>query len=205
MKQRILIVEDEVPIAEHLRASLELVNYSAKVVHYGKDAVKEAIDFQPALVLMDIHLKGNQDGIAAAAEIRKNRCVPIIFLTAYTDKNTVERAVDTQPAKYLVKPFREDELLNAIKATIENAAVNHIFVQKRECIFEKINLADVRCVKSERGYRMYHCSNSTKHIEAGTLSDFTKKTYHPDFMRVNNSYIINKHVLYLFLPSYWSL
>src|SRR4051794_32514488 len=105
---RILIVEDEAVVAKDLQHRLRKLGYDVPVTAAtGESAITRAAELHPQLVLMDVRLKGQMDGIEAAAEIRKSADIPVIFLTAYADGNTVERAKITEPFGYILKPFEE--------------------------------------------------------------------------------------------------
>ncbi len=118
----ILIVEDEVIVARDIKMSVEALGYTvAGLAHTGADAVEMAIGAEPDLVLMDIMLKGDMDGTAAAELIRERMDVPIVFLTAYSDEETLGRAKLSGPLGYILKPFEEREL----RVTIEIALYRH--------------------------------------------------------------------------------
>ncbi len=107
----ILIVEDEAVIALDIRATLTHLGYAVPAaVASGRDAVATVAQVRPQLVLMDIHLRGEMDGVEAAREIRERFDVPVIYLTAYADPATLQRARVTEPFGYLLKPFEEREL-----------------------------------------------------------------------------------------------
>ncbi len=119
---RILIVEDEGIVAMDIQKNLEMLGYGdADVAHSGEEAVAKVEDFRPDLVLMDIRLGEGMDGVESALAIGETRDVPVVYLTAYTDENTLERAKMTQPFGYLVKPFAQKEL----QTTIEMALHKH--------------------------------------------------------------------------------
>ncbi len=119
---KILIVEDEGLTAMELQRKLKLAGYDVPTFAFsGKEAIKKAEEIKPDLVLMDIFLKGKIDGIDAADEIKKNMGVPIIYLTAHGDKNTQERAKNTGPFAYLLKPFDIDIL----RQNIDQALYEH--------------------------------------------------------------------------------
>lgn len=121
-KLRILVVEDEWITARDIKNSLEKLDYIVyEPVATGDDAIQKAIEFQPDLILMDIVLQGEMDGIEAADRIQTCCQVPIVFLTAYSDRETLQRANITQPFGYLVKPF-EDRVLDT---TIQIALSRH--------------------------------------------------------------------------------
>ncbi len=118
-KPKILIVEDERIIAEDIQATLRRLNYNpVKIVSTGKEAILATRELSPDLILMDIVLKGKTDGIAAAGKIRAFSDVPIIYLTAYGDEKTVNRAKRTSPSGFLVKPFTDRDLLSSIEMAL---------------------------------------------------------------------------------------
>ncbi len=118
-KNRLLIVEDESIIAMELEFRLMDVGYDiVDIIPSGERAIEAAQTLQPELILMDIHLEGEMDGIVAAEEIQQRMDIPIIFLTAHTDDNTLERAKTRTPYGYLVKPFQEKELDIAIQMAL---------------------------------------------------------------------------------------
>jgi signal transduction histidine kinase len=111
---RVLIAEDESIVAANLQLRLESLGYAVVgSVDSGEEAVRQAEALRPDLVLMDIRLTGTLDGVAAAAQIRAQLDIPIIYLTAYTDDQTLERAKPTEPYGYLIKPFDTRELHTA--------------------------------------------------------------------------------------------
>lgn len=117
---KILIVEDEVIVAEVIAAMLRQLGYQVTaVVSSGEAAIAKATDTQPDLVLMDIFLQGKIDGIAAAWEIGDRLDIPVIYLTAHSDPVTLQRAKKTAPFGYIVKPFTENNLQVAIELGLE--------------------------------------------------------------------------------------
>jgi signal transduction histidine kinase len=121
---RILVVEDEAIIAREIRHALEGFGYEVlAVIPRGEDAVAFALREHPDLVLMDIMLAGVMDGTAAAAAIREHLDIPIIFSTAYTDRETVERVKPTSPYGYLVKPFEHTHLRITVETALYRAAM----------------------------------------------------------------------------------
>ena len=118
VKKRILVVEDERIVSEDIKMTLWSLGYSVEdAVSSGEDAVKRAGEIKPDLVLMDIRLEGKLGGINAAQQIKKEFNIPVVYLTAYADENTLKNAKYTEPFGYLIKPFEDREL----HATIEMA------------------------------------------------------------------------------------
>lgn len=125
--ERILIVEDEKIIAIDLQRRLERFGYSVVgMASEGNEAVALALELEPDIILMDIMLAGDVDGVAAAKAINDVKDIPFIFLTAYTDEKTLERAKTVQPYGYILKPFKERELYT----TIDIALYKHVMARK---------------------------------------------------------------------------
>jgi CheY-like chemotaxis protein len=114
---QLLIVEDELILAWDLKARLTDLGYTVVgVVSTGADAVAAAAQHRPDLILMDIHLSGGMDGIAAALEIRKTHDISVIFLSAYADEETRQRAHSVKPVGFLSKLTEDEDLRMAIEA-----------------------------------------------------------------------------------------
>jgi PAS domain S-box-containing protein len=119
MPSRILIVEDEWITAEDLRDILTELGYTvAAVVSSGADALAQAEKNAPDLALMDIRIKGNMDGTETARALRERFNIPVVYLTAHADRNTLERAKVAEPLGYITKPFKESELHAAIEMAL---------------------------------------------------------------------------------------
>ena len=118
-RERVLVVEDEIIVAEELREDLERFGYDVPAVLSSGDEVVEAVArLRPDLLLMDIRIEGSVDGIEAAFQARAEFGVPVVYLTAYSDPDTLARAAATRPAAYLLKPFNERELAANIRMAI---------------------------------------------------------------------------------------
>ena len=126
-KTNVLIVEDEIVVAKNTETMLKVLDYSvAGICISGEEAIKVVTKKKPDLILMDIVLGGDIDGIQAAKEILKQAEVPIIFATSYSDEDTLKRAKETAPYGYIIKPFQKKELLVGIEIALER----HILEQK---------------------------------------------------------------------------
>jgi len=118
-RSKIIIVEDEIIIALDLKLRLENLGY--EVVHTsfnGKDAIKLTGEKNPDLVLMDIQLNGEMDGIDVAQQIRNLYNIPFIYLTGSHENTLLERAKQTDPVGFIGKPFDESEIQNLIEKAI---------------------------------------------------------------------------------------
>ena len=118
-QEKILIVDDEVVVAEDIRRQLRSLGYVVVgVVSSGTEAVDLAGEHRPDLILMDIKLKGQLDGIEAARTIQLRYGIPVIYLTAFSDEETLKRARHTLPLAYLIKPFVSSDLRAAIDLSL---------------------------------------------------------------------------------------
>lgn len=116
---RILVVEDEYILAINLRETLESLGYTViDITDSGEAAIAKAAELHPNLVLMDIRLRGDMDGIQAANQIWRQLQIPIIFVTGHSDQSTVEKASLTSPFGYILKPIRDKELYVAIQTAL---------------------------------------------------------------------------------------
>ncbi len=128
---KILVVEDETIIAEDIRMTLMDYGYEVTgVATSGEEAIEKASETKPDLIIMDIMLAGEINGIEAADEIYHRLGIPVVYLTAYSDEKTLQNAKFTEPIAYLLKPFEEKEL----HATIQT--VFYRFLQNKELVEE---------------------------------------------------------------------
>lgn len=204
MKIKVLIVEDKRIVAEDI--SDRLKKHGMDVVGIcssGATAIETAKKINPDLVLMDIHLDGPMDGITAALSILDHRRVPIIYLTDFTDEQTVERAKATRPANYISKPFKETDLIRAIDLAFSNAREdelndqNHnlhlpdmIFVRTDSQQYVKIALQDILFLEADRAYCKI-VTGTTTYVLSTSMNHIHDQIGNPYFIRVHRSYIIN--------------
>ncbi len=121
-RKTLMIVEDEILVARDIRARLEHMGYAVvDIASRGVEAIEKALTHRPDLILMDINLRGEMDGVEAAIRIREQFSVPVIFCTAYSNEDTLERAKISEPYGYVLKPFDNREL----EINIEIALYKH--------------------------------------------------------------------------------
>ena len=116
---KILVVEDEFIVAQDIAGRLKRLGYAVTAtVASGEEALEKIAENPPDLVLMDIVLKGDMDGVTAAGKIRAKIDIPTVFLTAYADDKTMQRAKLTDPFGYIIKPFQQNDLRVAIEIAL---------------------------------------------------------------------------------------
>jgi DNA-binding response OmpR family regulator len=161
---KIGIVEDDLLIAESITVALTQIGYSTTAIARSyNEALKMIQQEQPDLLLLDIVIDGEKDGIDLAETINKDYCVPFIFLTANSDAKTISRAKQVNPYAYLVKPFNEQDLFTSIEIAISNFNAEQkaeplnaesvaylkdvIFIKEGE-LYHKVEINDILYIES---------------------------------------------------------
>jgi len=191
--KKILVVEDEGIVVLHIKKTLERLGYEVTgIAATGEDAIIKAMEDRPDLVLMDIVLKGAVDGIDAAEKIRAIFSIPVIYLTAHADEMTLERAKLTEPAGYIVKPFRKRDLFIAIEFALYKSraeAERLTLVQELQDARSRIRTlsgmlpicASCKKIRDDKGYWNQIEKYITEHTETlfshGLCPDCVKKAY----------------------------
>lgn len=134
MTAEIMIVEDEAIVGIEIRSILETLGYSVSTVFgSGEKAVQAAIDLKPDLILMDIRIRGEMDGIETALQIRSQLPIPVVFLTAHADDEMLIRAKQVEPLGYVLKPFQERDIRVTVEMALNAARLDR---ERREAIDE---------------------------------------------------------------------
>lgn len=209
---KVLVIEDESIVSKDIQNSLKKLGYivvgSAAT---GERAIELADELKPDIVLMDIMLKGEMNGIEAADIIRKNLRIPIIFLTAYTDDATLSKAKITEPFGYIIKPFKEIDLhtniemaiykhskeievlkeIDSLHSIVENKELNNldsIFIKANSKLI-KINKTNIYYIEALKDYVVIH-TKDTRYTIHSTMKDIEIKMGLDDFIRVHRSFIV---------------
>ncbi len=208
---KILIVEDEMIIAANISLQLSTLGYEViGILPRGEEAISHIKIEKPDIVLLDIMLKGDLNGIETAKLIQLENDIPIIYLTANADEENFNRAKETKPYAFISKPFKKLDLQRAIelvierkeaepylenghtseKSQIENLILNdRIFVKHNEKML-KIDIKDIRYIEADRNYcRIF--SSDREYLLVMTLKDIDEKLPQNHFLRIHRSYIIN--------------
>jgi len=209
-KFKIVVVEDESIVAKDLQSSLKNMGYSVPaVVSTGEKAIEAVHKYRPNLILMDIMLKGEMSGIDAAKIIKERFDIPVVFLTAYADEDTLEKAKPSVPYGYIIKPFKEKELQTTIEMAI-NKFVEDSEIRKERDIYQaivhrkdepdsifvradyrlnKVKFSDIYFVEALKDYVVINTSDNiyTTHT---TMKEMIKILPSKDFVRVHRSYIV---------------
>ena len=215
---KILIVEDEMIIAANISLQLSELGYEViGILPRGEEALSHIKIDKPDIILLDIRLKGEMDGIETARVIQKHYTIPIIYLTANADEAHFNRAKETHPYAFISKPFKKLDLQRAIELTVDritmeassenngkgNGEESHpttgnatdfilndrIFVRHNEKML-KIDIKDIYYIEADRNYcRIF--SQGREYLLVMTLKDIDEKLPQNHFLRIHRSYIIN--------------
>lgn len=209
-KFRVLIVEDEFITLDNLKDAMEEIGYEISgAVMKAEDAINVLEKEMTDIALLDIHLKNSKSGIWLAVQIRKKYKIPFIFLSAFTDKNTVGVAAKVRPSSYLVKPFTKEDIFTAIEVAMNNFKASKQAVDWKEeedtlihksifikdgKIYKKIRLSEIRYVEAFKNYLELHAVNQ-RYVIRSTLKKFLEKLPSPPFFQTHRSYVVNKNFI----------
>lgn len=159
---RILVVEDESIVAFNLQQRLSRLGYEVPAIAVsGQECVDQVENTRPDLVLMDIHIQGELDGIDVAARLRETYSVPVIYLTAYSEDSTLERARKTRPYGYLLKPFSERELHATIQMAFERHKLENELIDSRRMLQQALDAASMGVLELDKASSVITASSRT--------------------------------------------
>ncbi len=199
LRVKIGVVEDEMIIAATIVNTLKKLNYAVANPASSYAAALEMIEKeQPHLLLLDINLGGQKDGIDVAEYARAHYHLPIIFLTANSDIATVQRAKTVKPNAYLLKPFTKDDLFASIEIAISNYYESNDKAIKKDNLIIKsgydyvnIKTSDIVFIESNDNYVSIQLISGKPLVARSTLSEMLQKLPENTFTRINRSVIIN--------------
>jgi PAS domain S-box-containing protein len=179
-------VEDEGIIAQDIKNCLENLGYSVpEVVFTGQDAIAKANELRPDLVLMDIVLKGEIDGIETAAEIRKRYNIPIVYLTAYEDDKTLKRAKITEPLGYILKPFEERYLRSSIEMALYKHQMENKLKENERWLGTILRSVGDAVVVTDESGNIKFMNPVAEHLSGWSFKDAFEKKLDEIFQIVN--------------------
>ena len=208
----VLVVEDESIVSKDIQHSLKKLGYAvAGAANTGEQAVALALEHMPDIILMDIMLKGEMNGIEAADAIRKETNIPVIFLTAYADESTLAKAKVTQPYGYIIKPFKEIDIHTSIEMALYKHKKETEVLKERDLLYSlvegkeaggrdimfvksnsrlvKLKTSDIYFIEALKDYVVINTLN-TRYTVHSTMKDIEAKLPEADFIRVHRSFIV---------------
>ena len=188
---KILIVEDEVLIADYTKDILENNGFgNIALAHSVIEAQGKMQDWEPDIILMDINLEGNFEGVELSRN--KNKDAQIIFITGQTDSRTVEDALSISPESYLTKPIREVDLMTAVRIIINKKQKQFLFVKDGYDDI-KLRLEEIIYIQADKNY-LDIVTNTSKHTIRNTLQDFCRQLP-SSFKQIHRSVFVNSDLI----------
>jgi DNA-binding LytR/AlgR family response regulator len=209
-KINVLVIEDESIVSKDIQYSLKKLGYNViGAAPTGEKAVELAEELRPDIILMDIMLKGKITGIEASAQIKEKLNIPVIFLTAYADENTLAKAKVTEPYAYIIKPFKEIDLHTSIEMALYKHGKELEILKERDMLFSlvesrenndfifvksksrlvKLNNVDIYYIEALKDYVVINTAN-TRYTIHSTMRDIEDKMPGDQFIRIHRSYIV---------------
>jgi PAS domain S-box-containing protein len=182
-KAGILIVEDSFIVAFHLQKTLESEGYHVLGIESSGEAALALVEKQrPGLVLMDIMLNGTLDGIETARTIKSKYNLPVIFITALTDKETIQRAKITEPYGYLTKPFEDREIFTVVEMALYKHEIQSRLRQSEEKFYSTVRSISDAVIMIDEQYHVVYMNPSAETITGWTLSGTSGKSVYDLFI-----------------------
>ncbi len=209
-KINVIVVEDESIVSRDIQNSLKKIGYNVVGAAATGDAAIELIDeLKPDIILMDIMLKGDKNGITVAEYVKENHNIPIVFLTAYADSATFSKAKVTDPYGYIIKPFKDIDLQTAIEMAlfkykksietqkerdmfyrlVESKETSNILFIKANSKLNKVYTKDIIYVEALKDYVIIN-TNHGRYTIHSTMKDLIAKLPQLEFVRVHRSFIV---------------
>ena len=205
-KTRILIVEDDMIIAANISLQLSNLGYEVTGIETkAEEAIHHALETKPDMILMDIQLKGQSNGIDAAKAIRKYLDIPVIYLTANVDDSTFQKAKETHPHAFIAKPFtnlnlertialvedliKEKRGNESVLDTFVDSQEDRIFIRNQNKLV-KVMLDDILYVEAERNYCKIFTGTQC-YLIVSPLNKLCEKVDQRHFVRIHRSFVVN--------------
>ena len=210
-KINVLVVENESIVSKDIQHSLKKLGYNVVgASSTGELAIELVRSTSPDIVLMDIMLKGDINGIETAKIIKENYSTPIIFITAYADEATLSKAKLSEPSGYIIKPFKEIDLHTTIEIAIYKNSKEQEKIKERELLFSiienkesgndfifvkhksklvKLRTNEILYIEALKDYVVIHSIN-IKYTIHSTMKEIERKMGKEEFLRVHRSYIV---------------
>ena len=210
-KINVLVVENESIVSKDIQHSLKKLGYNVVgASSTGELAIELVRSTSPDIVLMDIMLKGDINGIDTAKIIKENYSTPIIFITAYADEATLSKAKLSEPSGYIIKPFKEIDLRTTIEIAIYKNSKEQEKIKERELLFSiienkesgndfifvkhksklvKLRTNEILYIEALKDYVVIHSIN-IKYTIHSTMKEIERKMGKEEFLRVHRSYIV---------------
>jgi len=192
---KILIVEDEILIAEDIKGTLKSFGFSnVSMAHDLAGALKMIESFQPQVVLLDVHLENERDGILIGEQLARDNTAHFIYITAHSDVEMVKEIIRTNPVGYITKPVKRSDLF----ASVMLAITKYQTLRKEEQVVHikdgyetvLIPLSSIRYIEAEGNYLNIYCEEK-RYVVRQSLDAFLLELNNDVFFRIHRSFAVN--------------
>ena len=194
-KVKILIVEDNIIIAEDLKFVLSDLGYEVLGISMSYFESLEAIELKkPDLCLLDITIRGEKDGIDLGKTINENYGIPFLYITSHSDRITVERAKETKPKGYLIKPFDKDDVYTSIEMALvqSSSAIAPSILIRQNGLLKKILIQEITHLKADGNYVEINTEDHKTYLQRDSIKNYLTQEYFNAFYQIHKSYAVNK-------------
>ena len=187
----IALVDDDENIVESLKIFFEAEGYQVRAYHDGAAAYAGLSENPPDIAILDIKMHGRDQGFEIARYINDNFDIPFLFLTSFSDRNTVLDAIDLNPSAYLVKPFNSDDIFSTLEVVKKNFKPSPAEIVVRDGYSTiRLSVNDVLWIKSDDKYVEIQTS-AKRYTQRGSMATFLESAEHAGLIRVHRSFAIN--------------
>jgi two-component system, LytTR family, response regulator LytT len=196
----VLIVEDEVIIAETIADILRGSGFTnIRMAESVEEALMEIDAYPPSIILTDINLGQSRTGIDLGHMLNTKYRIPFIYITSYSSAETVNKAKHTRPSAYIIKPFKQEDLLVAIELALFNSNTKyqntnneqHVLMVKEGRAITTLSFSNIMWVEAVGDYSSISVSNGKKRLIRHSMRDIEQQLNSRPFMRIHDSFLIN--------------
>lgn len=204
MEAKILIVEDDIFTCENVRETFTAEGYEVEMAHSPEEAIFQVKSFTPDLILMDIDLKSDMDGIELASKINQRSSIPIMYLTDKRDERIIEKVRNVHHAHYMTKPFDYPILLSDVALILKQTlsakhlpVIKWLFVKDKanENTKRKVEFDQICYLQAARSYCELYIQNEKGELEklepSKSMKEVLNKLPEDQFVQVHRSYVVN--------------
>jgi PAS domain S-box-containing protein len=167
----IVVVEDESIVAKDIQNNLKKLGYNVPATAPNAEVALQKIEeIRPDLVFLDIKLKGDVDGIEVAGKIKETYNIPVIFLTSYVDKSTLDRAKVTEPYGYIVKPFNESDLQSTVEMALYKFQKDQETKDSKDRFENTLSSIDEGAIMCDNGFNVTYLNNKAENLTGRNAS-----------------------------------
>lgn len=188
---KVFIAEDDVFISEQLNDILQELGYETQEIGFDYDSSIEILSkIQPDIAILDIKMHGNDEGLRIAEYINKHHMIPFVFLTSFSDQETVDAAISLNPSAYLVKPFKKSDIFATLEVVKKKKQQKDTILVKNGWENTQLKISDILWVKADDKYIEIYTKRG-KYVQRLSIKKFRESTNSQWLVQTHRSYLVN--------------